>query len=66
MMWLEDGNRFIWESERNGFKNYYLYDFNAGKLFDPITKHQFEVAGIVRVDEARTRSTTWRATATTT
>lgn len=50
MKFLEDGNLFIWESERNGFKNYYLYDLKAG-LISPITNHQFEVAGIVKVDE---------------
>ena len=49
--WLADGKRFIWESERNGFKNYYLYDL-AGKLIAPLTPHAFEVAGIVKVDEA--------------
>ncbi len=48
--WLADGKRFIWESERNGFKNYYLYDL-SGKLITPLTQHAFEVAGIVKVDE---------------
>ena len=24
--WLKDGKRFIWQSERTGFSNYYLYD----------------------------------------
>ncbi len=50
MRWLDDGKRFIWESERNGFKNYYLYDL-TGKLIAPLTQHAFEVAGIVKVDE---------------
>ncbi len=48
--WLEDGKRFIWESERSGFKNYYLYDL-SGKLLATLTNHPFEVAGIVKVDE---------------
>ena len=52
MMWLKDNNRFIWESERNGFRNYYLYDFKAGRLLNPITQGAFEVANILRVDEA--------------
>ena len=51
MRWLDDGKRFIWESERTGFKNYYLYDV-SGKLIAPLTQHPFEVAGIVKVDEA--------------
>jgi len=51
IQWLADGNRFIWESDRSGFKNYYLYDFKAGKLINPITKLGAEVSSIVRVDE---------------
>lgn len=50
MQWLKDGKRFIWMSERNGFKNYYLYDL-SGKLLATLTNHQFEVGNIVRVDE---------------
>ena len=48
--WLADGKRFIWESERTGFKNYYLYDL-SGKRIAPLTQHSYEVAGIVKVDE---------------
>jgi len=48
--WLADGRRFIWESERSGFKNYYLYDL-SGRLIAPLTRHEAEVAGIVKVDE---------------
>jgi len=54
---LEDGKRFIWRSERNGFSNYYLYDI-SGKLLSTLTNHQFEVAwesqgntDWVRIDE---------------
>ncbi len=50
--WLADNKRFIWSSERNGFRNLYLYDV-SGKLLNAITSHStFEVAGITRVDEA--------------
>ena len=28
MRFLKDGKRFIWESQRNGFKNFYLYDLS--------------------------------------
>ncbi len=52
MQFLKDNQRFIWESERNGFANLYLYDL-TGKLITPLTSHTaFEVAGIVKVDEA--------------
>jgi dipeptidyl-peptidase 4 len=47
---LKDGRRFIWESERTGWKNYYLYDL-SGKLLASLTNHPFEVAGISHLDE---------------
>lgn len=50
MAFLIDNNRFIWESERNGFSNYYLYDL-SGKLITTLTNNQFEAANIVKVDE---------------
>ena len=50
MQFLADNKRFLWESERTGWRNYYLYDM-SGKLLAAVTKHPFEVAGIVRVDE---------------
>src|SRR5687767_3960303 len=51
MTYLKDNTRFIWASERSGFNNYYLYDI-SGKLITALTNHPFEVAGIIRVDEA--------------
>jgi dipeptidyl-peptidase-4 len=49
--WLRDGKRFIWESERNGWNNLYLYDI-SGRLITPITSHStFEVTNLVKVDE---------------
>jgi dipeptidyl-peptidase-4 len=51
LFFLKDGRRFIWESERNGWSNYYLYDL-SGKLITPLTSHiAFEVASLVKVDE---------------
>jgi dipeptidyl-peptidase-4 len=50
LQFLKDNQRFIWESERNGYKNFYLYDV-SGKLHATLTNHPFEVASIVRVDE---------------
>ena len=52
MTFLTDGRRFIWESERNGWSNLYLYDL-SGKLIAPLTAHTgFEVGALVKVDEA--------------
>ena len=52
LTWLKDQKRFIWESDRNGWTNYYLYDI-SGKLINPITSHTtFEAGTIVKIDEA--------------
>jgi dipeptidyl-peptidase-4 len=48
--YLKDNKRFVWASERTGFRNFYLYDL-SGKLIAPLTKHEFEVANVVRIDE---------------
>jgi len=50
MRYLADSTRFLWESERNGYKNYYLYNL-SGQLLATVTNNQFEAAGITRVDE---------------
>ena len=47
---LSDNNRFVWTSEKTGFKNYILYDL-SGKQLAVLTKHPFEVAEIVKIDE---------------
>ena len=52
MTFLKDGRRFIWESERTGWNNLYLYDL-SGKLIAPVTTHTaFEVGGPIKLDEA--------------
>jgi len=50
LTWLKDNKRFLWVSERTGYKNFYLYDI-SGKLLVPLTNHSFEVANIVKLDE---------------
>ena len=50
MQYLEDGRRFLWISERTGFRNIYLYDL-TGRLLSTVTSHPFEVGSIVHVDE---------------
>jgi dipeptidyl-peptidase-4 len=53
MRFLKDNTRFIWESERNGWKNFYLYDL-SGKLIAPLTSSTtHEADTIITVDEAR-------------
>jgi dipeptidyl-peptidase 4 len=52
MRFLQDGKRFIWQSSRTGWSNFYLYDL-SGKLIVPLTSHTtFEADSIVKVDEA--------------
>jgi dipeptidyl-peptidase-4 len=50
IQFLDDKHRFIWGSERNGYKNFYLYDL-SGKLINTITQNKFDAQGIVTVDE---------------
>ncbi|RYG31376.1 MAG: S9 family peptidase, partial [Burkholderiales bacterium] len=47
---LDDGKRFVWTSERNDFRNFYLYDL-SGKQLAKLTQHAFDVVDIVRIDE---------------
>ena len=48
--WLKDGKHFIWQSERNGWSSYYLYNI-SGKLVAPLTANNFEAANIIKLDE---------------
>jgi hypothetical protein len=51
IVFLEDGRRFIWESQRNGWNNFYLYDL-GGELIAPLTSAtNVEAATLVKVDE---------------
>ena len=53
MRFLSDGRRFIWESQRSGWKNFYLYDL-GGTLITPLTHlTTAEADNIVCVDEGR-------------
>src|SRR5262249_50294629 len=53
MRFLKDGKRFIWESQRTGWKNFYLYDL-SGALVTPLTDlTRAEADTIVLVDEPR-------------
>jgi Tol biopolymer transport system component len=47
---LKDGKRFIWASERDGWKHLYLYDID-GTLVRRLTEGTFPVVRIVAVDE---------------
>lgn len=48
---FEDSDRFLFSTERNGYKNYDLYSLSQGKRLTAITQNTFEASRIVRVDE---------------
>jgi len=50
MRFLQDGQRFIWASERTGWRNFYLYDL-SGRLIAQLTDHTFEVGAVEHVNE---------------
>lgn len=50
LRWLEDGERFLWLSERDGWRHLYLAD-RFGKSFQLLTPGDFDVIGLEGVDE---------------
>ncbi|HSS21015.1 MAG TPA: S9 family peptidase [Pyrinomonadaceae bacterium] len=49
--WLADGNRFLWLSERDGWRHAYIASRKAGAEPHLITKGAFDVVSIEGVDE---------------
>lgn len=49
--YLSKSNEFIWYSERDNWGHLYLYDAQTGKLKNQITKGDFVVSSIQRIDE---------------
>lgn len=47
---LEDGERFLWLSERDGFRHVYLYDYD-GRLIRQLTEGEYPVLRVAAVDE---------------
>ncbi len=54
LRFLSDGKRFVWTSERDGFRQIYLYS-NDGQELRRLTSGPWEVRGIVGVDERTDR-----------
>ncbi len=52
LRFLKDSQRFLWSSERTGYRHLYLYDL-AGKQLAQLTKGDWEVTQIEAVDEAK-------------
>ncbi len=47
-----DGRRFLWSSERDGFRHLYLYEL-SGKPLKQLTRGNWQVTGLAAVDEKR-------------
>lgn len=50
LRFLQDGQRFLWSSERSGYRHIYLYNLE-GKELAQLTKGEWEVSAIDAVDE---------------
>src|SRR6266446_2221157 len=52
LYFFKDGKRFLWSSERTGYRHLYLYDLE-GKLLGQITKGEWEVTALNAVEESK-------------
>src|SRR5216683_7960206 len=52
LRFLKDGKRFLWSSERSGYRHLYLYDLE-GKQLAQLTKGDWEISAVDAVDEAK-------------
>src|SRR5712664_2454703 len=50
LYFLKDGKRFLWASERSGYRQLYLYDLD-GKQLAQVTKGDWEISALDAVDE---------------
>ena len=50
LTFLKDGERFVWASERTGWRNLYLYDL-SGKQLAALSHHACDVDRVVQIDE---------------
>jgi len=50
LYFFQDDKRFLWSSERSGFRHLYLYDI-SGKLLKQLTKGEWEATSVAGVDE---------------
>lgn len=52
LYFFKDGKKFLWSSERSGYRHLYLYD-SAGKQIAQLTMGEWEVTKLESVDEAK-------------
>ena len=51
--YLDDTDEIIWMSERDGWNHLYLYDAKTGQVKNQITKGEWVVRGVERVDKEK-------------
>ena len=54
VVWFDDGRRFVWASDRDGWNHLYLYA-RSGELVRQLTSGEWEVTGLEGVDEDEDR-----------
>ena len=52
LRFMKDGKRFLWSSERSGYRHLYLYGVD-GKEMTQLTKGNWETTGVQAVDEEK-------------
>ena len=52
LYFLKNGERFLWSSERDGFRHFYLYNID-GKLLRQLTSGNWQVVSLCGIDEKK-------------
>jgi len=52
LYFLKDGKRFVWSSERSGYRHLYVFDLQ-GKQLAQITKGDWQITGLDALDEVK-------------
>ena len=53
LKWLKGGDEFLWASERDGWNHLWLCDARSGQIKNQVTRGEWVVREVVRVDEER-------------
>jgi dipeptidyl aminopeptidase/acylaminoacyl peptidase len=51
--WLDDSGELLWMSERDGWAHLWLYDVAAGTVKNQVTRGDWVVRGVIKVDAAK-------------
>lgn len=53
LRWIDDTQELVWMSERDGWNHLWLYDARTGAMKNQITRGEWVVRGVERVDAAK-------------